>query len=135
MTEDNTKLTKTYFIIGTVVLVIILFFVFSNKPTVEQAPHLQEANKTPQEVAKQEVKTSGESTTTTAVDVNSTYLKEEMARKRQRDADRKKCIADAEREYAEFESSTSSISAFARAKFQPNLKENIDRCYFRFPNN
>ena len=42
MTENNTKLTKPQLIIGSVVLVIILFFVFSNKPATEQTPNLQE---------------------------------------------------------------------------------------------
>lgn len=41
MTENNTKLTKPQLIIGAVVLVIILFFVFSNKPTTEQTPNSQ----------------------------------------------------------------------------------------------
>ncbi len=50
MTEDNTKLTKLQLIIGAVVLVIILFFVFSNKPATEQTPSVQEQNKTDQEV-------------------------------------------------------------------------------------
>ena len=50
MTENNTKLTRPQLIIGAVVLVIILFFVFSKKPVTEQAPNLQEQNKTSQEV-------------------------------------------------------------------------------------
>jgi len=43
MTENNTKLTRPQLIIGAVVLVIILFFVFSKKPTTEQTPNLQES--------------------------------------------------------------------------------------------
>lgn len=43
MEKNNTKLTKTYLIIGAVVLVIILFFVFLNKPTTEQAKNLSES--------------------------------------------------------------------------------------------
>src|SRR3989344_2389375 len=50
MDENNTKLTKPQLIIGAAVLVIILFFVFSKKPVTEQAPNLQEQNKTSQEV-------------------------------------------------------------------------------------
>ncbi|KKU55562.1 MAG: hypothetical protein UX77_C0010G0053 [Parcubacteria group bacterium GW2011_GWA1_47_11] len=50
MAENNTKLTKPQLIIGAAVLVIILFFVFSKKPVTEQAPNLQEQNKTSQEV-------------------------------------------------------------------------------------
>lgn len=44
MTENNTKITKPQLIIGAVVLVIILFFVFSKKPATEQAQNLQESN-------------------------------------------------------------------------------------------
>jgi len=43
MTENNTKLTKPQLIIGAVVLVVILFFVFSNKPVTEQAKNLSES--------------------------------------------------------------------------------------------
>lgn len=43
MTENNTKLTKTHLIIGAIVLIIILFFVFSNKPTTEQGQSLLES--------------------------------------------------------------------------------------------
>lgn len=46
MTEDNTKLTKTHLVAGAVVLVVILFFVFSNKPTTNQTPNLQEQSTT-----------------------------------------------------------------------------------------
>ena len=42
MTENNTKFTKPQFIIGVIVLVIILFFVFSNKPATEQTPNSQD---------------------------------------------------------------------------------------------
>ena len=42
MTENNTKLIKSQLIIGGVVLVIILFFVFSNKPATEQTQNLEE---------------------------------------------------------------------------------------------
>ena len=45
MAENNTKLTKPQLIIGVAVLIIILFFVFSNKPATEQAQNLQEQNK------------------------------------------------------------------------------------------
>jgi len=44
MTENNTKITKTYLIIGAVVLVIILVFVFSKKPSTEQTQSLPESN-------------------------------------------------------------------------------------------
>jgi len=44
MTENNTKITKTHLIIGAVVLVIILVFVFSKKPSTEQTQNLPESN-------------------------------------------------------------------------------------------
>jgi len=44
MTENNTKITKTHLIIGAVVLVIILVFVFLKKPSTEQTQNLPESN-------------------------------------------------------------------------------------------
>ena len=82
-----------------------------------------------------------ESTTTPAVDANSIFLKEEMARKKQRDIDREQCIANAEREYDEYladerpcTETPTGVTCPARG-FAPPVKENIDRCYFRFPTN
>src|SRR3990167_5569571 len=73
-----------------------------------------------------------ESTTTPAMDTNSIFLKEEIARKKQRDADREKCIADVDR----YDGSNCKASALACATLRANAKERedeeIDRCYFRF---
>ncbi|TSC96431.1 MAG: hypothetical protein Athens101426_351 [Parcubacteria group bacterium Athens1014_26] len=44
MTENNTKLTKPQLIIGAIVLVIILFFIFSKNPSTEQTQKLPESN-------------------------------------------------------------------------------------------
>lgn len=131
MTENNFKITKTHLIIGAVVLVIILFFVFSNKPVAKQTPDLQEQSV-------KEIKNSSEGSTTNAMDAQSAYLKEESARKKQRDIDREKCIADAEQkqaeQQAEFRQDPQNGLFTARA-FLSNVDEEIDRCYFRFPNN
>lgn len=83
-------------------------------------------------------KNSSEESTTTAVDANSAFSKEEMARKMQRDADREKCIVDAGREYAQFSAQypecLNKLGSYCLARI-PKVQENIDRCYFRFPNN
>ncbi len=92
----------------------------------------------PEELLK---KSNGELTTTPVADVNSIFLKEEMARKKQRDIDREQCIANAEREYDEYlankrpciETPTETICP--RRALAPPVEKNIDRCYFRFPTN
>lgn len=79
------------------------------------------------------LKNSNEAPTTTpAVDANPNILKEEAARKKQRDIDRKQCIADAEAKYAGLQNS--KISAYGKSQLS-SLTEDIDRCYFRFPTN
>lgn len=97
---------------------------------------VKKVNKPAQVIPSEEVlKNSSEESTTTAVDADSTYLKEETARKKQRDADREKCIADVDR----YDGSNCKASALACATLRANAKEReneeIDRCYFRFPNN
>ncbi|MEK7555305.1 MAG: hypothetical protein AAB516_00570 [Patescibacteria group bacterium] len=96
-------------------------------------------NKSSQVIPSEEVlkNSNKESTTTTAVDANSAYLKEEMARKRQRDIDREQCIADAEREETEALAGGGMFAerALRTGRTVTPMKENIDRCYFRFPNN
>ena len=92
---------------------------------------------TPEELLKK----SEESTTMPTADSTSLFLKEEMARKKQRDIDREQCIANAEREYDEYladerpcTETPTGVTCPARG-FAPPVKENIDRCYFRFPTN
>lgn len=93
-------------------------------------------NNSAQIISPQEVfKNSGKESTTTAVDANSAFLEEEMTRKRQRDTDRKKCITDAEREYTEFSAQNPKCLGTRCLALMPRVQENIDRCYFRFPNN
>lgn len=77
-----------------------------------------------------------ELTTTPTVDANSVFLKEEMARKKQRDIDREKCIADVERERIKCKEDGSLLERRAcRGADDTNSIEQIDRCYFRFPTN
>lgn len=98
---------------------------------------VKKVNKSAQVIPSEEVlkNSNEESTTTPAVDTNSIFLKEEIARKKQRDADREKCIADVDR----YDGSNCKASALACATLRANAKERedeeIDRCYFRFPNN
>ena len=76
-----------------------------------------------------------ESTTTPAVDANSIFLKEEAARKKQRDIDREQCIANV----VQYDSNSCKASALAcatiRAREKERVNEETDRCYFRFPTN
>ena len=74
-----------------------------------------------------------ESTTTPVADANSIFLKEEMARKRERDMNREKCIADVEQKYVGVRDS--KISLYSKSVIMSGMPEDIDRCYFRFPNN
>lgn len=77
-----------------------------------------------------------ESTTTPAVDANSIFLKEEIARKKQRDIDREQCIASVERERIKCKEDGSLFERRAcRGADDTNSTEQIDRCYFRFPTN
>ena len=76
---------------------------------------------------KEMLKNSSEESTTTKIDVDSIYLKEEMARKKQRDEDREKCIANVDQ-------SPCNGSLLTCATIQSARKEEMDRCYFRFPN-
>lgn len=97
---------------------------------------VKKVNKPVQVIPSEEVlKNISEKSTTTAVDASSTYLKEEAVRKKQRDEDREKCIADVDR----YDGSNCKASALTCATLQANAKERedeeIDRCYFRFPNN
>jgi len=46
MTENNTKLTKNYIIVGTILLVIILAAIFLKKPITKQAEKIPESNNT-----------------------------------------------------------------------------------------
>ena len=96
------------------------------------------ANDSSQVMPQEEVSKNNVATTTE--DASSLYLKEEIARKKQRDTDRNKCIADAERQYAEFTVQNPGCAGpgvlGARClSIIPRVQENIDRCYFRFPNN
>ncbi|HAM95941.1 TPA: hypothetical protein DCP13_01790 [Candidatus Azambacteria bacterium] len=76
-----------------------------------------------------------DSTTTPAVDANSIFLKEEMARKKQRDIDREQCIASV----IQYDPNSCKASAFScatiRAREKERVNEETDRCYFRFPTN
>ena len=100
---------------------------------------VKKVNQPTQVIPSEEViKNSSEESTTTVVDADSTYLKEEIARKKQRDTDRNKCIADAEAEYAKFKAQNpecvGNLGTYCLSRV-PKVRENIDRCYFRFPNN
>lgn len=78
---------------------------------------------------------SEESKTTPAVDANSIFLKEEMARKKQRDIDREQCIANV----VQYDPNSCKASALTcatiRAREKERVNEETDRCYFRFPTN
>ena len=74
-----------------------------------------------------------ESTTTPVADANSIFLKEEMARKRERDMNREKLSADVEQKYVGVRDS--KISLYSKSVIMSGMPEDIDRCYFRFPNN
>lgn len=95
---------------------------------------VKKVNKPTQVIPSEEViKNSSEASTTTAVDAAP-----ETARKKQRDIDRNKCIADAEAEYAKFKAQNpecvGNLGTYCLSRI-PKVQENIDRCYFRFPNN
>ena len=87
---------------------------------------------TPEEVLKNN---SEESTTAPAADTGSVFLKEEAARKKQRDIDREQCIASV----VQYDPNSCKASAFTCATIQAREKERVneetDRCYFRFPTN
>lgn len=76
-----------------------------------------------------------ESTTTPVVDANSIFLKEEVARKKQRDIDREQCIANV----VQYDPNSCKASALTcatiRAREKERVNEETDRCYFRFPTN
>ena len=76
-----------------------------------------------------------ESATTPAVDANSIFLNEEMARKKQRDTDREQCIANV----VQYDPNSCKASALTcatiRAREKERVNEETDRCYFRFPTN
>lgn len=80
-------------------------------------------------------KSNEESTTTPAIDANSIFLKEEIARKKQRDIDRGQCVTNV----AQYNPNSCKASALTCATIRAREKERVnketDRCYFRFPAN
>lgn len=78
---------------------------------------------------------SEESTTMPGVNDNSMFLKEETARKKQRDIDREQCIANV----VQYDPNSCKASALTcatiRAREKERVNEETDRCYFRFPTN
>ncbi len=95
------------------------------------------ANNPEQVIPSEEVlkNSNEESTTTPAVDANSIFLKEEMARKKQRDIDREQCITSV----VQYDPNSCKVSALTcatiRAREKERVNEETDRCYFRFPTN
>lgn len=97
---------------------------------------VKKVNKPAQVIQSEEVlKNNSKESATTVIDADSPYLKDEVARKKQRDDDREKCIAYVDR----YDGSNCKASALTCATLQAKAKERedeeIDRCYFRFPNN
>ena len=73
--------------------------------------------------------------TATPLDTNSIFLEDEMARKKQRDIDREKCVANIVNIELNDPGHQCKASALTCATLRARVNEEIDGCYFRFPNN